>query len=115
MSIEVTTTKPAVEASKAGEQLYCALSGKPLRADEAYWAPPLITARQLVSTTLHTLLHAPATLGTVLMADQPDVPYDPALRDQLAARRSAEQIKLLVGLLGLVALIVVPILLLTMR
>jgi hypothetical protein len=43
------------------------------------------------------------------------VPYAPAAREQLAARRSAEQIKLLGVLLLVVALIAVPILLLAMR
>ena len=43
------------------------------------------------------------------------MPYAPAAREQLAARRSAEQLKLLVGLLLVVALIAAPILLLSMR
>ena len=97
------------------EQLYCALTGAPISAEEAYWAPPLVTFRQLLAAIGHGLAHSPGTLGTILFAEQPNVPYAPAAREQLAARRSAEQLKLLVGLLLVVALIAAPILLLSMR
>lgn len=97
------------------EQLFCALTGKPVRADQAYWAPPLITFRTLVATIARTAISAPSNLGHILFDEQPNVPYAPEARQQLAARRSAEQLKLLVGLLLLVALIVTPILLVAMR
>ena len=97
------------------EQLYCALTGVPVSAEDAYWAPPLVTFRQLVTAITQGLAHSPGTLGTILFAEQPNVPYAPAAREQLAARRSAEQIKLLVGLLVVIALIAAPILLLAMR
>ena len=97
------------------EQLYCALTGVPVSAEEAYWAPPLVTFRQLIAAITRGLAHSPGTLGTILFAEQPNVPYAPAAREQLAARRSAEQIKLLGALLLLVALIAAPILLLAMR
>jgi hypothetical protein len=97
------------------EQLFCALTGKPISAEEAYWAPPLVTTRQLVTTILRTLTRSPGNLGYVLLAEQPNVPYAQDAREQLAARRSAEQLKLLLGLLLVVALIATPILLLTMR
>jgi hypothetical protein len=105
------TTKKAV----VSEQLYCALTGKPISAEEAYWAPPLVTFRELTSAIAHGLLHSPATLGTILFAEQPNVPYAPDAREQLASRRSAEQLKLLVALLLLIALIAAPILILAMR
>jgi hypothetical protein len=97
------------------EQLYCALTGAPVSAEEAYWAPPLVTFRELIAAITHGLTRSPGTLGTILFAEQPNVPYAPAAREQLAARRSTEQIKLLVGLLLVVALIAAPILLLAMR
>jgi nitrous oxide reductase accessory protein NosL len=78
-------------------------------------APPLVTFRQLITAITQGLTHSPGTLGTILFAEQPNVPYAPAAREQLATRRSAEQIKLLVGLLLVVALIAAPILLLAMR
>ncbi|HEX9441955.1 MAG TPA: hypothetical protein VF909_19865 [Roseiflexaceae bacterium] len=96
------------------EQLFCALTGVPVSAEEAYWAPPLVTARELVTTIVSNLLRTPGNLGHALFTEQPNVPYTQEAREQLAARRSAEQLKLLVGLLLLVALAAVPILLLTM-
>lgn len=81
------------------EQLYCSLTGRPISREEAYWGPPLVTARQLVTTILTTALRTPRLLGTILMAEQPNVPYAVDVREQLAQRRSAEQLKLLVGML----------------
>jgi len=114
MAIDYAAAEPA-KKEVVHEQLYCALTGVPVSADEAYWAPPLVTFRQLLAAIAHGLAHSPGALGTILFAEQPNVPYAPAAREQLAARRSAEQIKLLVGLLLLVALIATPILLLAMR
>ena len=96
------------------ERLVCALTGKPISAAEAYWAPPLVTARELVGTIVSNLMHTPGNLGQALLAEQANVPYAQDAREQLAARRSAEQLKLLVGLLVLVALIALPIILVTM-
>lgn len=93
-------------------ELRCALTGKALRPDEIYWAPPLITAQQLLATFARTLFTAPGALGQILLGDLPNVPYDQAARPQLAARRSAEQLKILALLLLLAALLLVPIFLL---
>jgi hypothetical protein len=114
-SMEALTTRNTPTGNKTivQEQLYCALTGVPISAEEAYWAPPLVTARQLVTAIFGNLFRAPGNLGFILFAEQPNVPYAQAAREQLAARRSAEQLKLLVGLLSLVALVAVPILLLT--
>lgn len=97
------------------EQLFCALTGRPISAEAAYWAPPLVTARELVVTVLTTLVRAPSTLGMILFAEQPNVPYAQEAREQLAARRSAEQLKLLGVLLFALVLIATPILLIAMR
>jgi hypothetical protein len=114
MAIDYATAEPGKQEI-VHEQLYCALTGAPVSAEEAYWAPPLVTFRQLFVAIAHGLVHAPGTLGTILFVEQPNVPYAPAAREQLAARRSAEQLKLLVLLLLVVALIAAPILLLAMR
>ena len=114
MAIDYATTEPTTKEI-VHEQLYCALTGVPISAEEAYWAPPLVTFRQLITAIAQGVAHSPGTLGTILFAEQPNVPYAPAAREQLAARRSAEQLKLLVGLLLVVALIAAPILLLAMR
>lgn len=107
---------PAVDGREViQEQLFCALTGKPVSAEAAYWAPPLVTARDLVTTIFRMALTSPGVLGHVLFDEQPNVPYAPDAREQLAARRSAEQLKLLAGLLLVVALVVAPIVLLAMR
>jgi hypothetical protein len=114
MAIDYATAEPGAKEI-IHEQLYCALTGVPISAEEAYWAPPLVTFRQLITAITQGLAHSPGTLGAVLFAEQPNVPYAQAAREQLAARRSAEQIKLLVGLLLVITLIAAPILFLAMR
>lgn len=109
------STMPTNGSQTDTKQLVCALTGKPVNADDAYWAPPLITAGHLVSTCVSTLIHSPGNLGHVLLAEQPNVPYAPDARDLLASRRSTEQVKLLVILLLVAALIIAPILLVAMR
>lgn len=94
------------------ETVRCALTGREIAASDAYWAPPLITVRELVTTIVAHALHSPGSLGTALFGNQPDVPYDPDAREELAARRTAEQAKLLLLLLIIFALIAVPIFLL---
>lgn len=93
-------------------ELRCALTGAAVRPEEAYWAPPLITTQELVATLLRTLFTAPSNLGAVLMGDLPNVPYAPEARQRLAARRSAEQLKLVVLLLLVATLLIVPIVIL---
>ena len=114
MEALATNSAPGQSTTVVDEQLFCALTGKPISADTAYWAPPLVTARDLVTAVVSNLFRSPANLGYILFAEQPNVPYAPEARAQLAGQRSAEQLKLLVGLLLLVALIAAPILLLTM-
>jgi hypothetical protein len=97
------------------EQLYCSLTGKPISGEAVYWAPPLVTARELVATTISALLRAPGSLGHILFAEQPNVPYAQEAREELAARRSSEQAKLLGVLLLAVALLAAPIILLSLR
>ena len=115
-SMEALTTSDTSTGNKTivQEQLYCALTGVPVSAEDAYWAPPLVTARELVTAVFGNVFRTPGNLGFILFAEQPNVPYAQEAREPLAARRSAEQLKLLVGLLLLVALVAVPILLLTM-
>lgn len=102
------TTSPA----RSDEMVRCALTGKEIPASEAYWAPPLITAWELVSTIVSNLIHSPGNLSTILFEKQDDVPYAPEAREELAARRTLEQLKLLGILLIILAAIVVPTILL---
>ncbi len=103
--------RPAGEAEPAvvSGEIRCALTGRVLAPEEAYWAPPLITARQLVTSVFQTLVTTPSNLGHILMGELPNVPYAPEARQTLANRRTAEQLKLLVLLLVIAALLVVPI------
>jgi hypothetical protein len=80
-------------------ELRCALTGRVLSPDEAYWAPPLVTFRELISAIASTALRAPSQLRYVLLAEQPDVAYAPEARELLARRRNAEQIKFLLSVL----------------
>lgn len=102
------STREAEPALVSGE-IRCALTGRPLAPEEAYWAPPIITTRQLVTTLVQTLLTAPGNLGQILLGELPNVPYAPEARDQLASRRTVEQLKLLALLLVVAALLIVPI------
>jgi hypothetical protein len=104
-----------VPATVVDEQLTCSLTGKPITREEAYWAPPLVTARELVTAISSTLIHNPAALGQILFGEQPNVPYAQDARELLAQRRSSEQLKLLVGLLVIAALILVPIFMIALR
>lgn len=116
MSVELSTppANPSQSPLIVNGEVRCALTGKLIKPDEAYWAPPLITTRQLIGTVVTTALRTPSNLGRVLFEEQSNVPYDPAVRDDLGARRTAEQLKLLVLLLLIAALILTPIFLLAM-
>lgn len=115
MTVEVQNRAPeADEPLVVNGELRCALTGKALRPDEAYWAPPLITTGQLVSTLFTTVTRTPADLGRVLFAEQPNVPYAPEAREELGARRTTEQLKFL-GVLLLVAVVLLsPVLLMAL-
>ena len=102
-------------APPADGPLFCALTGKSIKLEEAYWAPPLITTRELLATAASTLMRSPGSIGDILFGDQPNVPYDPAVRTELAQRRSTEQAKLLFLMLLVAALIFLPVLLLAIR
>ncbi len=111
----VNMSNPPAEPSPSpvmvSSELYCALTGRSIMPHEAYWASPLITTRDLISTLVNTALHAPSNLGQILFGEQPNVPYAPEARKELAARRSTEQLKLLMLIMLLAALIIVPIVL----
>lgn len=113
MTVDIGASAPSMptpSTTVVDEQLYCSLTGKPISREEAYWAPPLISARELVSAIGTALFRAPDTLSMILFAEQPNVAYANDARELLARRRSQEQLKLLVGLLAVCALIAAPIL-----
>ena len=116
MPAELTSPprQPAREADPAvvSGEIRCTLTGRSLTPEEAYWAPPLVTTRELVSAVFQTMLTAPGNLGQILFGELPNVPYAPEARQQLASRRTAEQLKLLALLLLVAALLVIPIIML---
>jgi len=66
----------------------------------------LITARQLVTTTLTTAARAPGLLGEVLFKELDQARYCPTCRAHIALRRQTEQLKFLGGLLLFLILVV---------
>ncbi|MBP1467182.1 hypothetical protein EYB53_015820 [Candidatus Chloroploca sp. M-50] len=111
MSVPVTTSSSGPSTTVIKGELHCALTGKSIGPEHAYWAPPLITTRQLITTFVQTLFTNPGALGEVLLGELPNVPYDPAVRQELGNRRTAEQLKLLVFLLMIAAVLIVPMML----
>jgi hypothetical protein len=100
------------DAVQIESDIRCALTGRSLRPDEAYWAPPLVTVGELVATIWRTMTTTPGNLSYVLMSEQPNVAYAPEARQELARRRSTEQVKLLGLLLLIAAVLIIPIMLL---
>lgn len=109
MSLQLSDLESQQIPTVVHGELQCALTGRVLSADEAYWAPPLITTGELIKTVTTTALRTPSNLGQVLLDEQPNVPYAPEARQELGSRRSVEQLKLLGVLLVIAALIFVPI------
>lgn len=93
MAIDYAEQPISSTPAKVREQLVCALTSTPINADTAYWAPPLVTASQLVQNgNCEQTGHSPSTPGHVLFDEQPDVPYGQrrANAGGPAQRRAAE-------------------------
>jgi hypothetical protein len=115
MSINLSTNgQTGQSATVVSGEVKCFLTGRTLPAEDAYWAPPLVTARDLVGALVTNLFRTPSNLGHVLFDEQPNVPYHPEARQQLASRRTAEQLKLLLILLLVAVVIFVPVFMLAM-
>lgn len=102
----VSAGDAAIARGDTGEPLYCSLTGEPIPEGQVYWAPPLVTVGDLWQGVVTAVRTNPGNLGQILLGEQPDVPYAESSRQQLAARRSAEQAKLLGILLGVLLLII---------
>lgn len=91
----------------------CTVCRQGICGEHTYMGHPLITARQLVTTTVNTAVRAPALLNDLLFRELDKVPYCPECREEVAARRQSEQLKLMGGLLLILLLVVgLPVLLL---
>ncbi len=107
------TAKAEHGETQTAAPLRCHLTGEVIsNPDDAYWAPPLVTVQDLFGTIFNTLKTNPGNLGSVLFAEQPDVPYAPEAREKLGQRRTVEQLKFIGMVLVIAAIIIVPLLLL---
>lgn len=84
----------------------CALCRAALCDDHVHTGQPFITARQLVTTTASTAVRAPRLLGDILLKELDPVGYCAACRQEIAVKRQTEQMKFLLSVLLVVALVV---------
>lgn len=84
----------------------CTVCKAALCGDHMRLGQPFITARQLVATTATTAIRAPGLLGNLLFKELEQVPYCQQCRDDLAAKRTGEQLKFLLLLLLVIAVVV---------
>ncbi len=88
------------------EDVLCTACGAPLQHAEAHYGHPLITARQLVSMGTQAAIRSPRLFGEVMLKELPPVPYCAVCRQQLPAKRQAEQLKFMMGVLGFIVLLI---------
>jgi predicted nucleic acid-binding Zn ribbon protein len=84
----------------------CTVCGAALRDEDIRLGQPFITARQLVTTIMTTAVRAPGVLSDLLFKELDQVPYCAECRDELAAKRTGEQLKFLLGVLLIMALVI---------
>lgn len=84
----------------------CTVCRTALCATHTHQGQPFISARQLVTATTSTALRTPAMLGDLLFKELELVPYCVECREELAAKRTTEQLKVLLGVLVVLALVI---------
>ena len=84
----------------------CTVCKSALCATHVQMGQPFISARQLVTTTATTALRAPGVLADLLFNELDMVPYCASCREELAAKRTGEQLKFLIGMLLVLALVI---------
>lgn len=90
----------------------CSMCQVSICAEHTRRGYPLITARQLATVTATTATRAPKMLGEILFREIEQVDYCEDCREVVAERRQSEQMKFLLGMLLVIALVVgVPVLL----
>jgi predicted nucleic acid-binding Zn ribbon protein len=83
----------------------CAWCYVPVCDVHSYLGQPFIRARDLVTITATTAVRAPALLKDILVKELPQVPYCTECRTEIMARRQREQLKFMLGILMVVAII----------
>lgn len=84
----------------------CALCDTSICAEHTQRWHPLITARQLITTTVSTATRAPSMLGEVLLQPIAQVDYCQSCRDLVSERRQTEQLKVALGILLVLVIVV---------
>jgi hypothetical protein len=84
----------------------CTVCRTALCATHTHQGQPFISARQLVTATTSTALRAPGMLSDMLFKELELVPYCTECREELAAKRTTEQLKVLLGILVILALVI---------
>ncbi len=92
-------------ACDAAASTTCTICTSALCAAHIHMGQPFISARQLVTTTATTALRAPSVLSDLLFRELDTVPYCAGCREELAAKRTTEQLKFLLGILLVLALV----------
>ena len=84
----------------------CTVCKSALCSEHVQQGQPFISARQLVTTTATMAIRAPGVLADLLFKELDLVPYCASCREELAAKRTGEQLKFLIGMLLILALVI---------
>ncbi len=84
----------------------CSLCHQGLCQEHASRWHPLITARQLATTTFTTVVKTPSLVSEILLKEVDQVDYCPDCRELVAGRRQSEQIKFLLCALLMIAVVI---------
>ena len=98
--------QPAPSAYVEDTELTCSSCGTPLYTNDVQYGHPFITARQLTSMAFQTATRSPKLLKEVMLKEMPAIPYCGSCRQKLPAKRQAEQIKFMLGMLVLCAVLI---------
>ncbi len=93
-------------ACGASASAACTVCNTALCSTHVHQGQPFISAGQLVATTATTAFRAPAMLGDLLFKEMELVPYCESCREELAGKRTGEQLKFLLGILLIMALVI---------
>ena len=96
----------ACTACDAAASTTCTVCKSALCSAHVQQGQPFISARQLVTTTATTAFRAPGVLTDLLFKELDLVPYCVGCREELAAKRTSEQLKFLLGMLLILALVI---------
>ena len=92
-------------ACEASAMATCTVCRAALCQEHVQMGQPFISARQLVMTTTTTALRTPGLLSDLLLRELDRVPYCDDCRAELAAKRTSEQLKVLLGILLIMAIV----------